>query len=217
MVSKSIKRNMFSRFNIIVLIIFDILLRQRDICSGPNKALSIVVSLATPTNITNQIFVCYVFFCNFCNSKLLCYTFFSNNSNLLLLLLLLLYYSFCLNDTSLRTFFAKFFKTKVGSMSISSIISLYIEVALSNIDIIIVVKNRVKDVDKYCLRKALKRQKRADIKNFNKDSYSAKKSIAIKSEYFTKKNSTKRPKNFDKKLNIIVPGNVGKNSLIYLE
>lgn len=102
-------------------------------------------------------------------------------------------------------------------MSISSIISLYIEVALSNIDIIIVVKNRVKDVDKYCLRKALKRQKRADIKNFNKDNYSAKKSIAIKSEYFTKKNSTKRPKSFDKKLNIIVLGNVGKNSLIYLE
>lgn len=66
MILKSTEKNISYKFNIIVLTIFDILLRQRDICSGSTRALYIVTSWAAFTNATDSFFICRVFFHGFC-------------------------------------------------------------------------------------------------------------------------------------------------------
>lgn len=124
-----------------------------------------------------------------------------------MLLLLLLYYSPCSDDTSLRASFARFFKIGVGLMGVSFVVLLHIGVGLSSMGTKIVIKDGDKDADRYCLGEALKKHGRANVKDPNWDCYSAKQLAATRPECYTEKKSTKEPKIFDEESSMAEPSN----------
>lgn len=92
-------------------------------------------------------------------------------------------------------------------MSVSFIVFLHIEVGLSSIGARMVVKCGDKGADRHCSGEAFERQERTDINDWNGDSCSVKESVAIRSEYYTKKESTKGLKGFDEEPSMAELGN----------
>lgn len=81
---------------------------------------------------------------------------------------------------------------------------------LSSISAKIVIKNKHNGIDKYYLKKVLKKWEKADIKDLNRDNCNAKKSAAKRFEYYTKKKSNKESKGFDEKPVMARLGNTAK-------
>lgn len=98
-------------------------------------------------------------------------------------LLLLWYCFFCSDNTSLKTSFTKFFKTKVGLISVFFVVFLHIGVGLADIGTRIIVEDGNKSIDKHYLEKVLEEWKKTNINDLNRNTYNAKKLVARELEY----------------------------------